>query len=135
MFPFAIFKGKNACNSDTWQSLFLLSLATLGGATQIGSFLLAKASTILTVPCCCCSYFLIQTLPMNPSLYCYSVALMEQSIFTMLLIIEGSTETVKEFNIAAKVNLQWKTFLFYQVECNFVTMHDVKTIKKSLKLH
>jgi hypothetical protein len=29
-------------------------LATLGGATQIGSFILATASTILAIACCCC---------------------------------------------------------------------------------
>jgi hypothetical protein len=52
----------------------VLALATLGSSAQIGSFLLAKASTVVTVACCCCWCFCVQTSPMYTSLNMQSLA-------------------------------------------------------------
>jgi hypothetical protein len=46
-----------------------LAMATLSSITQMGSFLLAKESTVLIVTCCCHRCFCIRTSPMYTSLY------------------------------------------------------------------
>jgi hypothetical protein len=69
MFPLAMFL-RQKCQRE-WHVCvtIVLALATLGGITQVGLFLFAKASTIVTVVCCCRWHFRIQTLKMYTSLY------------------------------------------------------------------
>jgi hypothetical protein len=70
-FTLAKFVKQNCLRHQHTTVTTVLALATLGGVTQIGSFLfyvvplkVAKASTVVTVTCCCRQRFCKQTLPM-----------------------------------------------------------------------